>query len=147
MTEYTVLSHHGTNWNLVALTDCGGGVHRDCAVSFGTSNAAMVSDARISTPLPAVYHTVYSAEYRGYPVHVTHRPVVDTTDGSCSCIVRSMYVGMVMVDDSPIYLDYMKPGRAESCTGNWRGLPDAISNAKWFVKTQLPPDKEQPVSL
>ena len=138
MTKYTVLSHHGTNWNIFALTDCDEGVHRDCMASFGTSKAAMVSDARISTPLPAVYRTVYSTEYRGYPVHVTHRPIVDTPDGSYSFIIRSMYMGMVMVGESPIYLDYMKPGGTESRIGNWRDLPDAISNAKWFIKTQLP---------
>jgi hypothetical protein len=136
MTEYTVIGHSGENWTLTAFAEHDDELQRNCVGTFGKSVAALESPARVSAPLPAVYQTVYSAEYRGYSVHVAHRPTVEALDGSY--IVRSMYMGLVMVGESPVYLDYMKPSGSKSGGMHWRNLADAIGNVKWFVKTQLP---------
>jgi len=136
MTEHTVIGHCGENWTLTAFAEHEDEVRRRIVDTFETSAAAMESVTRVSAPLPAVYQTVYSAEYRGYPVHVTHRPIMEKFEESRA--MRSMYVGLVMVGESPVYLDYMKLTDCESGVFRWRDLRDAVGNVKWFVKTQLP---------
>ena len=155
MVKYTTLSHCGEIWTLISITEDCGELRRSPIATFDAAGTAIASNDYISTPLPALYQTVYSADYHGHTIHVTQRSITEKLDGCCA--VRTMYIGLVIVNDTPIYMDYMKPANDESgvvrglpdaplqtgagrllCSGlRWRSLADAVSNIKWFVKTQL----------
>ena len=80
---------------------------------------------------------MYTADYRGYIIHITQRTIHESNKDTLTHTIRSIYIGVVLVNNTPIYLDYMKPSNNGYIRTEWRDLSDAISNVKWFVKNQL----------
>jgi len=136
MIQFTTIRHSNKCWVLIRHTELVDRYNRELVATFNTAMDAIQSEEYITAPLPAVYKTIYSSNYRGYWINVTRKVVSDNLNGIL--YVRSRYVGFVSVNECPIYLDYLTSSQNEYICTDWRTQPDTINNLKWFVKTQLP---------